>query len=69
MKFRDFEKEIKKLLKREEETGLFEDELEIYLADDGCLSCRFNKELIPCEGLPWEDSLDEIIIYIKRLRA
>lgn len=64
MKFGDFEKKIKKILKQEEETGLFKDELKMYLAADGCLSCEFNGELIPCEGLAWEDSLDKIITYI-----
>jgi len=60
-----FEKEINKIMSKDDETDLFDDELSFKIAADGCLSAKFNQESIRTEGRPWKESLDIIIEFIK----
>lgn len=67
----EFEREVNRLLKYTEDgfppiSGFLEDSLELFVHIDGCLGCRFRGELIPCEGVPWRESLQIIVDHIKK---
>ena len=64
MDIETFESAVNALLKKDDETGLFTDTLEMRVLEDGCLGALFNNEVIPCEGMPWSESLRVIIAFI-----
>lgn len=61
----EFEKAVNQYLRKDEETGLFDDELIIRVVADGCLSATLNERDIHCEGMSWDKALDVIIAFIK----
>lgn len=70
MKINQFQQKLFALFERDE-MGLYQDidgKIELYPHMDGCSGCRYGDELVPCEGMPWENALDIIIEFIKKRR-
>lgn len=66
----EFEQRIHELLTYEDDDGRWHEEsTDLFLAADGCLSCRFRGESVPCEGVPWGEALDIIAEHIGRAVA
>lgn len=71
MQMNEFEEKVNNILAFQDEDGesWIEDSLEMHNDLDGCLSASFRGEAILCEGLPWDEALDEIVRHLTKRAA
>lgn len=71
MQMNEFQDKVNEILTFKDEDGIewLEESLNIYPVMDGCMSASFRGELIPCEGVPWDEALDEIVRHLTKRAA